>query len=283
MVSADFIDKPEFVEGEAFSREIVLKAVGVIDTQLPEFDFQDTESLKQYPQRSTNSTELIDGEPVAIKKTVNVYIPEKSGEVMLPAIEVEWFNIKTLKPETAQVPEVTIFVKKNPNITTIGKEPELQTTENTENENVKDDKQMLTLTQLVSLLIAVLLLGMLLGYQVFKCRKFKGEKPHCETRAYPDFIVKKAYENDFRGLRDALISWATGFYPQKNITTLKDVATAVEDEKFSEQIDIIIDKLYNPKDEKSFNAKIFADLYNKIVKKAKKTDKRKIPLPKLYQ
>jgi len=283
-ISADFVDNSEFMEGEAFSREIVLKAVGVIDTQLPEFDFQDTESLKQYPQKSTNSTELVAGEPVATKKTVNVYIPEKSGKVVLPAIEVEWFNVKTLKPEIAKVPEVTIFVKKNPNIkTTIETELKLQTTENTANENVKNDNKILTLAQLTSLLIAVLLLGMLLGYQVFKCRKFKGEKPHCETRAYPDFIVKKAYENDFRGLRDALISWATGFYPQKNITTLKDVANAVEDESFSEQVDIIVDKLYNPKDEKSFNAKTFADLYNKILKKTKKKDKKNSPLPKLYQ
>lgn len=41
---------PQFKTGEAVSRTIYLKAVGVIDTQLPEINFGEVPGLKQYPE-----------------------------------------------------------------------------------------------------------------------------------------------------------------------------------------------------------------------------------------
>lgn len=281
-IRANFTDNnKQFMVGEAFSREITVTAVGVIDTQLPQPDFALSSDFKQYPQKSTAVNEVIENMPVAVQKTINVYIPERSGELTLPEVNVEWFDVNSQTLKTAKLPPQTIRVKENPNLKMVVED------NLTANQEMKVEKNIikenLSLNQLVFLLIVAFAVGLLVSYFIFKPRKLKAPKPQCETRAYPDFIIKKAYANDFRGLRDGLISWATGFYPDKQINTLKDVADAVNNKEFSEQINIIIAKLYNPQNDCIFNAKIFADSYNNVSKKINKKQKNSTPLPTLYE
>ena len=278
---AEYVDTPKFMEGETFSREITLTVNGLIDTQLPEISFIDSEYIKQYPQKSTSYNELIKGELVAVKKVTNIYIPEKSGEITLPEISVSWFDVETLKIKKAIIPAAKIFVEKNPILENVAQN-KLNLDEQANKSDVSyadNSDKLLTLVQLVFLVFAVLTVGILIGYYIFKCKKLRDVKPQCEVRVYPDFIIQKAYENDFRALRNAIISWAVGFYPQKEINTLKDVAKAADDECFTEQINIIVDKLYNSKDEKTFNPKVFAESYKKITKKSKNKENKRSPLP----
>lgn len=283
-IRADFVGENNFVEGEAFSREITLTAVGVIDTQLPDITFANSSDLKQYPQKGVSSNEIIDNEPVAIKKVVNVYIPEKTGEIILPEISVEWFDVTTQKIKKATVKEQKIFVKANPNLKDVA-EVKINSDMPVAVTDIKtvDNNKTINMMQMLSVAIGTFLLGLFLGYYIFKCRNNNVIKPQCENRTYPDFIVKKAMANDYRGLRDALISWATGFYPDKQINTLKDIALAAEDDCFSKQIEIITAKLYSPKDEQIFDAKVFNDAYKRILKQNKKKKNISTVLPNLYE
>lgn len=282
-IKAKFSNDAEFVEGEAFSREVELTVVGVVDSQLPDINFENSPDVKQYPQKSMAVGELINGEPVAVKKVTNVYIPQKSGEIILPAIKVEWFNVDKQKIEVSEVKSEKIMVKPNAYLKKVSAENENKEQQTASEQIHVGASNTLSLAQIVSLMIGVFAFGMLLGYHIFRCRMNKNAKPQCEQRKYPDFIIKKAYEDDFRALRDALISWAIGFYPNQNITTLKDVAAASGDDIFSEQIDLLIAKLYDPNNTQVWNAKTFVENYKKICKNNKKKNKNDSPLPKLYE
>ena len=43
--------RPVFKVGEAVSRTVYLKAVGVVENQLPDIKFRDVAGLKQYPEK----------------------------------------------------------------------------------------------------------------------------------------------------------------------------------------------------------------------------------------
>ena len=277
-IRANFTDtNKNFMVGEAFSREIIVTAVGVIDTQLPIPNFATNSDFKQYPQKSTASNELQENIPVAIQKTTNVYIPERSGELILPEISVEWFDINSQKLKVAKVPEQTIRVKENPNL----KIPVVNTDVDSQNENTQGSENI-GINQLIFLLVAAFVVGIAVSYFIFRPRTAKPVKNKCEKKYFADSIVKKAYANDFKGLRNALLSWANDFYRGKQINTLKDVADSANDKEFSEQINIIIEKLYNPQNDCDFNAEIFTDSFNKI-KKANEKQKNNPPLPTLYE
>ena len=289
-------EKPHFKAGEAFNREITLQAVGVTESQLPDIDFPSSPELRQYPEKAVRQSGLVNGFPAAEVKVNNVYIPKKSGKVLLPEIAVDWYNTQSGTFEKAVIPAEEIEVEEGDMAAGIKDtedsgyakqvaEPEqnkplggLQS-ETKENISQITDSKPEGMSYLV--LIAVFAAGMLVSWLLFRKRPSDG-KPQCEMRQYPEYLIKKAYQNDFRSLRDGLVSWATGFYPEHRIENLKDVAAAAGDSRFEEQINIILAKLYNPQDESLWNPKIFSDILKDLVKNKKGTAGKNPPLPPLY-
>ena len=289
-------EMPRFKAGEAFSREITLQAVGVTESQLPDILFPSSPELRQYPEKAVRQSGLVNGFPAAEMKVINVYIPKKSGRVLLPEITVDWYNIQTGTFEKAVIPAEEIEVEEGnvaAGITdTKDSSYEKQTTDSEKDKYLanlqSDSKENIFQTtdskpegMSYLILIAVFAAGMIVSWFLFRQRPSAG-KPQCEMRQYPEYLIKKAYQNDFRSLRDGLVSWATGFYPEHRIENLKDVAAASGDLRFEEQINIILAKLYNPQDESLWNPKIFSDILKDLVKNKKQTAGNNPPLPPLY-
>ncbi len=288
---------PLFKAGESYTREITLKAVGVAESQLPDIKLPQLPGWKQYPEKSLTKSVIENGLLTAVQTTKIVYIPQNTGVLTLPEISVEWFNVNNGKIEKTVLPATQIevggtapFLPQNltpsqsltgaPTVTAPIIPAEGQAAVADPQSTPRRWRPKMTTSVLTAL---AFLAGFLLSYAVFKCRAVKGAKPLCETRRYPDFIIQKAYQNDFRSLRDALVSWATGAYPDNRISNLKDVAAAVDNPRFSEQIDVIIARLYNPEAQEIWNPKVFTDIFKEILKRKKKADKNRPPLPPLYE
>ncbi len=279
-------EKQNFRVGEPVTRQISLQAEGVTDSQLPDIIFTESPAFKQYPEKSVRKNFLKDETLVAQQTVVNVYIPEKSGNLLVPEVSVNWFDIKTGKPEKAIIPAEEIYVQ--------GEGILPVATENTINQKLEDkipqaEKNVDNLQNLPKELLffvsfLAFMLGILLSWLFFKRRLPNvNEKPQCEPRKYPDYIIQKAFNNDFRSLRDGLVSWATGYFPEQQINNLKDVAAAVNNPAFSEQINIVIAKLYNPHSQELWNPKVFKDVFFNSLRQGAKSKKNKHPLPPLYE
>lgn len=277
-LSAEWIgEKPEFKAGEAVSRLITLKASGVTENQLPEINFKPAEGIKQYPEQPSRQGKISGQMPMAEQTVVNVYVPDKAGKLVLPEISVDWYNTATQQVEKAVIPAEEISVAANGIVAKNIKKP---TSELPPLEKSVPESQSIPVYVYVVIAFAG---GLILGFVLFKCRFTRVVKPQCETRAYPDFLIKKAYASDFRGLRDGLISWATGFYPEKPINNLKDVADAAGDEKFTALTEVILAKLYNPQDETLWNPKDFNTALKRIIKQKKQKKSKDNTLPPLYE
>jgi len=276
-------NKAEFKVGEAISRTIYLKAVGVAENQLPEIKFPKVNGIKQYPEKQQSESRLDNGRLVSVKKAVNVYIPNQSGQLTLPAIQVPWFNVVSNRMETAQLPEITINVQATANIpmtvapTKERIEPIVATTEN-KVEGASD--------VYVYIFIGVaFILGILFSFLLLKFRSQEKDKTDKKSiRNYQSYIALKAHEADFKSLRDAIIDWGNSVFAEKKINNLKDVADCVDNPDFTTEINNLMKILYSTKSTSAdWNADAFVKAFNLVYKKNKKIRSDNKPLPDLYK
>ncbi|MBX2881277.1 MAG: BatD family protein, partial [Granulosicoccus sp.] len=95
---------------QPLTRTIVMRVDGIQDSQLPEIETPSIDGISLYaeqPQRETGAT----ADSLVAEQRVNwALIPHRSGEIVLPAISIEWFNTQTGQTETAHLPEERINV-----------------------------------------------------------------------------------------------------------------------------------------------------------------------------
>lgn len=280
---------PKLKQGEAVTREITLEAVGITDSQLPALNLMTTSEIKQYPQKTTKKQHIANGKIISVQEVNNVYIPKKSGMVTIPEISVDWFNTETGKIEKAVLPAQTVEVEavaeekhSEPAVGMMTQEA-LPRLPQKEDSVAQKNETLTTKSTHESLWLAVAFLsGLIFALLLTYWRRPKEVRPACEPRRYPDFILKKSSQKDFRALRDALVAWAEGYYPDKRINNLKDVAAAAGDKAFEDQINLLLSMLYQVEGDKVWNAKIFNDAFKRVLKKEDQKNKNIPPLPSLY-
>ncbi len=270
--------KPQFKVGEAVNRTIYLQAAGVIDSQLPELKFKSVKGLKQYPEKPQVEMRVEGGKIIALEKIANVYIPSQPGDVTLPEIAVNWFNVKTKTIEKAVLPAMTVKV--------VGEAAAAPTPAAAVKATAKAPaaQEVNTLsaeeeTNLYLLLGGAFILGILLCLALIK---LWGMAISAGSRNYKKQIIRAAQAKDLRGLRDNLLAWAAERFPGQRILSLQDVDEAVNDREFRCELDKLTEALY-AKDNQNWNEQLFTKVFNRINKQKRKSGKETEPLPKLYK
>lgn len=100
----------EFRVGAPATRTITLTAVGVTETQLPEIDSLYPPSIKVYPDQADTARVQRNGTIVAQRTETVALIPNEQGQLVLPEVSVQWFNIVTKQTETAVLPARSVNV-----------------------------------------------------------------------------------------------------------------------------------------------------------------------------
>lgn len=98
--------------GKPVKRSIVLKAKGTSTAFLPDLEQPQLPGVKQYAGKLEHQMLTKgDGLTAIVRKTV-VFIPQKEGELTLPAVYADWFNPASNRLERAYLPEHKIRVLK---------------------------------------------------------------------------------------------------------------------------------------------------------------------------
>ncbi len=280
--------QPQFKVGEAVSRTIYLKAVGVAENQLPDIRFAQTPDLKQYPDKAISSSGLENGQVVAVKKITNVYIPTTSGAQTIPEIALDWFNVQTNQMERAVLPAVNIEVMPSaglpaaqpqaaqPSLPQTGQAvaPKSSPMEDFSDMSIPGGNSNLAYV----IAIAAFLVGIIFSWLIFGRRR-----PHAdEIKDYDKYIIKSLKHKDYRALRDGLVAWGRERWHNDKITNLKEVAKAAQDKEFGAYLDELGALLY-AQTPQPFNEKGFLKSFEKVRKSKIKSAKEEQPLPKLYK
>ena len=96
--------------GEPAVRFVGVRAVGLSGAQLPELRLPEVTGLKQYVEPSVEETVRAGGQSVAVRVQKTDLIPSRAGEIVLPAIELQWWDTEADQARIAQLPARTLTV-----------------------------------------------------------------------------------------------------------------------------------------------------------------------------
>ena len=274
---------PQFKVGEAVTRTVYLKAVGVAENQLPDISFPQVKGVKQYPEKQITESRLDNGKLVSVKKAVNVYIPNNTGKITLPAIKVAWFNVNTNRMETALLPEMSVSVSGDNTAQIINEPKTIENTSSLEDKIIENTNSNISETSIYIFVAFAFILGVLFSFLLFKFRTKDEEKTDKITiRNYQAYLTQKAHERDFKALRDGLLEWADKTFSNTHPANLKDIARLVDNADFSNVLNKLINVLYAP-NTPDWNAEEFVRVFNSIYKQNKTLSKSTQPIPDLYK
>jgi len=220
--------------GEPVTRTIMIAADGLTGVQLPDLQFDDINDLKQYPDKA-----IIEDKPdtsgiIGYKQIKVALIPAKAGNYTLPKIELQWWNTRTNKKESASLPETIINVSGS--AATYMPAPPVQSVNTnlpTQQLSMAEKTSVPTSTsdnppywKWLTLFFATIWLITLVLY----FRKPIAEKTHTKTpvssqsiKSASSNVEKFAKQNNAGKTKTALIDWAVIAYNNKNITNLSQI------------------------------------------------------------
>ena len=104
------LDPSGLKQGEVVTRTLILRANGLTASQLPDIDVALPEGLKTYPDQPLLEELYETTGVVGVRRGKMAIIPTRSGERVLPSVRIPWWNVKTDRMETAELPERRIHV-----------------------------------------------------------------------------------------------------------------------------------------------------------------------------
>lgn len=105
---------PHFVEGEPLTRTVSIKAEGLTAAQLPDLPSINVDGWKQYPDQPLLNDIANDDGITGYRVEKVALIPMHAGRLVLPAIEIKWWNTRTQTLQTAKIPQRVVQVAAAP-------------------------------------------------------------------------------------------------------------------------------------------------------------------------
>ena len=103
-------DADSIEAGEPLTRHVTVSALGQLETQIPAIEPPLADGMNVYPDKPELSRQIEPGGIRGIRKDQYALIGVAAGSVVLPALELPWWNVDAGKWEVATLPERTIEV-----------------------------------------------------------------------------------------------------------------------------------------------------------------------------
>ncbi|MCK5478999.1 MAG: protein BatD, partial [Methylococcales bacterium] len=269
--------------GEPLTRTLTIFAKGTTVAQLPQLhSTAEIAQLKTYPDQPTLKEQKRADGLLALREEKIAYIPSKSGDYSLPAIEIPWFNVQTQKMEMARIPEKTVTAIASVQSQTNDDfaEPTIQTN------TVNSEPVILQVENKFWMWLAIFLaLGWLIT-TFFFIRKLKPKsvkKPvntkEIKLKETIKALKQACAENDQLAAKEALLNWGRIKF---NSNSLSATASHCE-ARLRDEITLLNQTLYADKTETWQGKKLFQFFTenNAREKVAKKIDDSLEPLYKM--
>lgn len=253
--SYDAIEK-KALEGDTLTRTITLKAQGITAQLLPTITFQNTAQYRVYAEKPTTENQIKAGALWGSLNTQVTYLLSQAGQVVLPPINIPWYNTTTHRYEMASLPSKTITVNARPDRSSHASKKETARTINTSKKYItKASTNALTITFIVILL--TLIIG---GYFLWQKNlvtihinsRRKISKKEASSTPETSLSLKNACKkNDPQQTRIALIAWAKKQWPSHTILNLNDIP--VDNQAFKQEIEHLSQAIYASKPDSAWS------------------------------
>ncbi|AZD08220.1 BatD [Pseudomonas chlororaphis] len=200
--------------GDSLTRSLTLKAEGLSSSQLPPLPVTEANGLRSYPDQPQLSNQVSERGLIGSREDSQALVPNRSGSIDLPALEVVWWNTHEDHLERSSLPARTLQVANNPSLvvdTPAGATPS----------GAGGDSATLWAWKLSTLLLAcTTLLGFGLWWRArWQPAILRAVQAGPNPRTLLDDLKRACLANDPQATRQALDAWA-----RQQPETLADMA-----------------------------------------------------------
>ena len=103
-------DDDEITAGEPLTRHITISALGQLETQIPAVEPPAADGINVYPDKPELSRRIESGGIRGTRKDQYALIGVRAGSVLLPALEIPWWDVESGEWQVARLPERTIAI-----------------------------------------------------------------------------------------------------------------------------------------------------------------------------
>lgn len=111
MIAEDWSREPDEIKaGEPLTRHVTISALGQLESQIPVLEPPSASGVNIYPDKPELSRRVESKGIRGVRKDQYAMIATAAGDVVLPALEVPWWNIDAGEWQVATLPEKTIRI-----------------------------------------------------------------------------------------------------------------------------------------------------------------------------
>ena len=239
--------------GEPITRTITIVAKGQRAAVIAPLSHADNNSnnsvYKSYKDQAVLKNQITENGIVSTRIESEAIVPSSEGELILPALHLSWFNVKTAKWQTATLPEEVLVVE--PAAAGASAAQNTQTSDITQSNSSlgkqldiqmgSANQQTLKLWQALCLLLALTTIG-----QVFYIRKLKQStvvkanpsnkhQNPSETEAWGN-LQKVLKGKHAQSIKIAIMAWVKAVAPKQNAATIHSLIEQIQDSDQQQQI-----------------------------------------------
>ncbi len=261
-------DTPEFRVGEPVTRTIQIQATGLSASLIPEITLPALDGMKLYPDQPATENKNDGIWITGTRQEKIAMIPTVSGSMVLPEINITWWNTQTKKAQTATLPARNIEVL--PAITNGQTEQPVTLTQPTANTDLsaqppKTDQfpwHWLTLAFGIAWLVTLVAWWKAKHSIQTPAPTQTNSMNNSSLRSVKKALKTACNNNDNRQARIALLNWANIVWPESKWTGLSSIAPQFDQPSLQSAITELDQSLYS-NDTDAWNGK---NLWNLISK-----------------
>lgn len=287
-------EPPQFVVGEPVTRTLTLKAEGLSAAQLPPLTMQDDDGFRTYPDQPRLNDKRSGKGVKGTRQEKIALIPTRTGDLILPEIEIPWWNINTQQREVTRLPARTVQVRpgagstRQAPATTASPSSSAAPGAKTETTKPRAETTVIEKTQAgiylwLSLFLGLAWLATAIGWAISQRRT---QPPHRHSRtpaatASLNTVKKACQANEPQLAKDALLKWAEGFWPDNPPVSLGGIGQRLGDETQGE-IEKLNRILYGSESAAWQGESLWQALARATINQPQREADRKQSLPPLY-
>ena len=241
--------------GEPITRTINISALGLTAAQIQPLPSVENSQLKLYPDQPSLEDKQTNRGILGERTESLAIVPNQAGQIIVPAIEVEWWDTVNNRMQTSRLPAKTFNVIASNKVDQINatqpaiSQPEVMDTGTHHSEIPAITRWSLGLN---ALLIA-LLVGLFYWRKTPTAVKpTKAPEAVITAKQQLKKIEKLAANNQLAEMRDSILHWGAEVFPQQPLRSLNQLADLMENSELKQQFSQLDQSLFKADSDTDF-------------------------------
>jgi hypothetical protein len=258
----------QLVVGEPITRTITISAKGLTGSQILPLSLKPSGDYKVYPDQAQLDEQVGSDGVTGIRRESLALVPNRQGEIVLPEISVRWWDTVNQRMQTATLEAIRLDVGPAPSDSTSNTDSYLAPIDMADSDqnpsaqqNSVDQQSLLDnagpswLIQL-SLALNALLLTLVVALLLKRSKQADADRAKSQLSSQSDnprlklkqrlkAIEIAAGKGDLAAVREGILVWARGAFPNEKVKTVDEIALLCADVELTEQLRLLDQSLYN--------------------------------------